>query len=167
MFPAQSLAYVIGEGGGGYDGCEQTNPSTSSKTERLPLQSSPSYELGSSQETFKWLPLSYLSKAGIRKGASTCYHFDSLSLILAWLRVTAALSGDDGNSMFEMRSHSIRNQPSVRQNSPAVWSAATAFLFTCHSSAFLFLCFQTLLFSITRSSQRNVRVEPDPQVVWS
>lgn len=120
----------------------------------------PSYELGAPRKLSNGYLWAICLKPGSVREPRLAIIFDSLSLILAWLRVTAALSGDDGNSMFEMRSHSIRNQPSVRQNSPAVWSAATAFLFTCHSfSAFLFLGFRTLLFSITRSSQRNVRVE--------
>lgn len=121
----------------------------------------------SSQETLKWLPLSHLSKVGIHKepwlGVSLTV---CLSLILARTCVTAALKGDDGNSVFEMRSHSIRNKPSVQQNSPAIWSTVTAFLFTCHSSAFLFLSPYTLFLHLPEQP-KECQSRSWPQVVWS
>lgn len=77
----------------------------------------------------------HLSKVGILTISLTV----CLSLLLARPLSQLHRMGMMRNLVFEMRSHSISNKPSVRQNSRAVWSIATAFLFTCHSSALLFL----------------------------
>ncbi len=54
-----------------------------------------------------------------------------LSFILAWVCLTAALTRDDGNLVFEIRSHSMRNKPPVWQKSPAVSCNMPFFSFPC------------------------------------
>lgn len=107
--------------------------------------------------------------------ALTCYQCYSLSLLLAGLPVAAAVIEDDGNSVFEMRSRSIRNKPAAQQNSPDVWSRATDFSFHMPFFSYSFSFSHHALFSISQSSQKecqgrswsHVKCDPNcPEMRW-
>lgn len=79
-----------------------------------------------------------------------------IGLILAGLSVTAALKGDDGNSVFEMRSHSIQGVSARRQTHTTARQSAASQPFPCSPSIPL-----PPPDSFSPSSRISVTVDPD------